>query len=97
MPRIPERLRESVGKTRKNGADYLLFSLIDLISDNYLAILEKIDEQLEKLEEQILKESSHKDPISELFNLKRELAQMRKYIWPLKTMLNELLLEGRHP
>ncbi len=93
---VLERLRESVGKTRKNGADYLLFSLIDLISDNYLAILEKIDEQLEKLEEQILKESSHKDPISELFNLKRELAQMRKYIWPLKTMLNELLLEESH-
>ena len=90
---IIERLKESVGKTRKNGSDYLLFSLIDLVVDNYLVILEKLDDQLDKLEEQILKESITKDPILELFNLKRELTQMRKYVWPLKAMLNELMME----
>ena len=90
---IIERLKESVGKTRKNGADYLLFSLIDLVVDNYLVILEKLDDQLDKLEEQILRESITKDPILELFNLKRELTQMRKYVWPLRAMLNELMME----
>lgn len=87
------RIKASVGKTRRNGADYLLFSLIDLIVDNYLEILEKMSEQLEELEGLILA-GKHKDPISQLYNLKRQLTLMRKYVWPLRDMLSQGLREN---
>jgi len=90
---VLERIKASVGKTRRNGADYLLFSLVDLIVDNYLEILEKMSEQLEELEGLIL-ESKHKDPIGQLYNLKRQLTLMRKYVWPLRDMLSQGLREN---
>ncbi|MEZ4905460.1 MAG: magnesium and cobalt transport protein CorA [Spirosomataceae bacterium] len=83
---VLNRIQASVGKTRRNGADYLLFSLVDLVVDNYLKVLEQISEKLDVLEEQILK-GKHKDPVGELYNIKRELTQMRKYVWPLRDML----------
>ncbi len=89
---IINRLKESVGKTRKNGADYLFFTLLDLIVDDYLEIIEDIDEKVTIIEEQILKQTS-RDPITDLYDLKRELALMRKYISPLRGLVNELLME----
>ncbi len=90
---VLERIKASVGKTRRNGADYLLFSLVDLMVDNYLEILEKMSEQLEELEGLIL-ESKHKNPIGQLYNLKRQLTLMRKYVWPLRDMLSQGLREN---
>ncbi|MDF7816798.1 magnesium/cobalt transporter CorA [Runella sp. MFBS21] len=90
---VLERIKASVGKTRRNGADYLLFSLIDLIVDNYLEILEKVSEELEELEGKILA-GKHKDPIGQLYNLKRQLTLMRKHVWPLRDMLSQGLREN---
>lgn len=84
------RIKASVGKTRKNGTDYLLFALIDLIVDHYLVLLEKISEQLDELEEQILK-NTRENPINELYALKRELTLMRKYVWPLREVISGIL------
>ena len=90
---ILERIKASAGKTRTGGADYLLFSLVDLIVDHYLELLEEVNERLELLEAQIL-EAKHKDPIGELYNLKRQLTLMRKYVWPLRDILNQGLREN---
>lgn len=90
---ILERIRTSAGKTRTSGPDYLLFSLIDLVVDHYLEVLEDVNERLEVLEQHIL-EGKHKDPISELYRLKRQLTLMRKYVWPLRDLLNHGLREN---
>ncbi|AEI50043.1 magnesium/cobalt transporter CorA [Runella slithyformis] len=90
---VLDRIKASVGKTRRNGADYLLFSLIDLMVDTYLEILERMSEELEELEGQILA-GKHKDPITQLYNLKRQLTLMRKYVWPLRDMLSQGLREN---
>ena len=39
------RLQASVGKTRRNGADYLMFALMDVVVDNYFIVLEKLGEK----------------------------------------------------
>jgi magnesium transporter len=87
------RLKASVGKTRQNGADYLLSSLTDLVVDHYLEVLDEVSERLEILEEQILT-NKHKDPIGELYSLKRQLTMTRKHIWPLRDMLSQGLREN---
>ena len=86
------RIKASVGKTRSNGADYLLSSLVDLIVDHYLEVLDEVSERLAILEEQILT-NQHKDPIGELYSLKRQLTLTRKHIWPLRDMLSQGLRE----
>jgi magnesium transporter len=87
---IVDRLQASVGKTRKNNADYLLFALMDLIIDNYLEVVEAMGERIDQLENSIF-DKSHKDPIPELYALKREFTLIRKHVWPVREVLQVIL------
>jgi magnesium transporter len=87
---VIERLKASVGKTRRNGPDYLLYALLDVIVDNYFLILESFGDQLDTLEDQVIK-GYHDQSLSDLYALKRELTFTRRLIWPLRDMLAQLI------
>ncbi len=89
---VLQRLQTSVGKTRRNGADYLLFALMDVIVDNYFFVLEKFGENLENVEDMVIRGT---DTLSlpELYALKRELSWARRSVWPLRDMINQLIRE----
>ncbi len=52
---IRERIRTDRGRIRKMGVDYLAYSLIDAIVDNYFMVLEKIGERIEDIEDEMIK------------------------------------------
>ncbi|MEA5139381.1 magnesium/cobalt transporter CorA [Arcicella rigui] len=87
---ILERIKASAGKTRKNGADYLLYALLDLVVDNYFSVIEKFSENLEILEENIIQNPTPTS-LNELYSLKRELTLIRKAIFPLRDLLRDIL------
>jgi magnesium transporter len=87
---VIERLKASVGKTRRYGADYLLYALLDIIVDNYFLILEKIGDKLDQMEDQIIN-GSPKFSLPELYALKRELTLFRRLVWPLREIIAQLL------
>lgn len=89
---IFERLKASVGKTRKGKADYLFYSLCDLVVDNYFVILEKFSEKLEELEVRII-ENPHPTDQKLLYELRRELMQIRKAVLPLRDIFGSLVRE----
>jgi magnesium transporter len=89
---VLSRLQASVGKTRRNGADYLLFALMDVIVDNYFVVVEKFGEHLESMEDLVISGTS-KLGLTDLYALKRELSWARRSIWPLRDMLNQLIRE----
>ena len=86
---IRERLRSNKGRIRKMGSDFLLYALIDAIVDNYYIILEKMNDKLEELEEEVLDNESP-EIMQQIHNFKRELMMLRKSVWPLREMINNL-------
>ena len=86
---IRERIRNNKGRIRKMGADYLAYTLLDSIVDNYFIILEKLGEKIEFLEEKLV---TH--PTSEILqvihHLKREMIFLRKAVWPLREVISGL-------
>lgn len=86
---IRERIRNSKGRIRKMGCDYLLYSLLDTIVDSYFSILERLGEKIELLEEQLVKEPSNKT-LERIHRLKRELISLRKSVWPLRELISGL-------
>ncbi len=86
---IMERLRNNKGRIRKFGADYLLHAIIDSIVDNYFIVLEKLEEKIEFLEDDLLKKPT---PImlQAIHELKRELILLRKSLWPLREAISTL-------
>ncbi|PWJ58192.1 magnesium transporter [Dyadobacter jejuensis] len=86
------RLKASIGKTRTNGADYLLFALMDIIVDHYFICLEQLGDNLDALEEAVLSESEHLS-LKDLYLLRSELTTSRRMIWPLREMIVQLMRE----
>jgi hypothetical protein len=74
---------------RKNGADYLVYRLLDTIVDHYFVILEKFGERIEDLEEELMAEPD-KETLAEIHRLKSELIFLRKSIWPLREVISGL-------
>ncbi len=87
---IRERLRQSKGRVRKHGADYLFYALMDAVVDYYFHTIEKIGDKVGQIEEQIIKEPK-RESLIELYKLKREVIFLRKQVWPLRDMLSNLL------
>ena len=86
---VVNRLKTTIGKTRSNGPDYLLFALMDMIVDHYFIVFEKFAEQLELLEDRIIGDAADVK-LSDLYALKRELSLLRQVIWPLRDIVNQL-------
>lgn len=86
---IREKLRGSKGKIRKMGADYLLYSLIDMVVDNYFNIIEKIGEKVEEIESNLITDPTSQT-LRRLYALKRELVYLRKSVWPLREVIAKL-------
>lgn len=86
---IRERLRSNKGKIRKMGADYLAYSLIDAIVDNYFVILEKLGETIEDVEDKLVTNPTS-ETLHKIHDLKREMIFLRKSVWPLREVINKL-------
>ncbi len=86
---IRERIRENKGRVRKMGADYLAYVLLDSIIDNYFIVIEKIGDQIEKLEERVMVDAVPNIP-KEIHKLKSVLIYLRRQIWPLREVLSIL-------
>jgi magnesium transporter len=86
---IRERLRSNKGRIRKLGADYLAYTLIDAIVDNYFMILEKLGETIEDIEDRLVTNPTS-ETLQTIHDLKREMIFLRKSVWPLREVINRL-------
>ena len=92
---IRERNRNNIGRIRKLGADYLVYSLIDAIVDNYFTIIEKLDEEIENLEDKVIIQPNPSN-VQAIHKLKRDLIFLRKSVWPLREVIS-FLEKGESP
>lgn len=86
---LRSRIRNGKGIIRKKGSEYLSYSLLDSIIDNYFIILEKIGESIEILEDDLMAYPSE-STLKEIYKLKREILFLRKYIWPLRELIRKI-------
>lgn len=86
---LRERLRNEQGRVRRLGSDYLAYSLIDAIVDNYFSIIEKMGEKIELLEERLISNPTA-GTLHEIHFLKREMIFLRKAVWPLREVISVL-------
>ena len=86
---VRERIRKQKGRIRISGVDYLTYALLDTVVDNYIHIIERLGEQIEDIEEEIL---ANPDPsvMERINDLKREMNYLRKSIRPAREAILQL-------
>jgi magnesium transporter len=87
---VRARVRSGRGAIRKAKADYLAYALLDSIIDHYYPVLESIGGAIEELETELLERPS-REMVHLLHEYKRSLTQMRRFVWPLRDVINGLL------
>ncbi|QCX38505.1 magnesium/cobalt transporter CorA [Aureibaculum algae] len=90
---IRERIEAPKGQIRSKKNDYLFYSLIDSIVDNYFIAIENIGNDLEDLEDEIFNDPSQKS-LQKIHAYKNVLLVLRRSIYPLRESVNKLLRDN---
>lgn len=87
---LRDRIRYSRGKIRRMGSDYLMYGIIDALVDNYFTVLGHIGAEIEKMEDALILKANQ-ELLIKIYRFKRELAFLRKSIWPMREVMSNLL------
>ena len=74
----------------QQGPAFALYGVLDFIVDNYQPIVNEFRDELNALEHEILSSTWRRDTIVKLYELKKELTQLRLAVAPLQDMLAQL-------
>ena len=87
---VRDRIKIDNSKLRQNCADFLFYSLIDMIVDNYFVVMEQLGEKIEQLEEDIIR-SSNKRTLAKINLLRKEMIVLKRSISPVRELVNGIL------
>lgn len=87
------RIDRSKGIIRRQGSDYLAYSLLDAIIDGFFPVLELYGERIAELEEEVIV-SPNPQTLKQIYQIRRELLQLRRAIWPQRDAINSLIRDS---
>jgi magnesium transporter len=87
---LREKIKVAGSKVRLNAADFLFYSLIDLIVDHFYVVMEKMGEKMELLEEDIMRSPS-KRSLVKINMLRKEMIVLKRSIAPVREIINGIL------
>ncbi len=80
---LRERIRKGGGRSRKSGADYLAYAIIDSVVDSYFSVLEGLGERMESIEGSLISDPASKT-LARLMASKKEMILLRRAVWPMR-------------
>lgn len=89
FPTVRERIENKRGKIRQKGPDFLLFRLLEAITDNYMEVVDMTIENIETLDKVVLRNPSS-DFLRRVEWEKRKILELRKIVMPMKELLAQL-------
>ena len=84
---VRKKIRENVGKIRSKGADFLAYSILREISDNYFEVLENLGIRIDRIEEKVL-HSPDRSIMKELHDIRREILFLKHMAWPMRSAID---------
>jgi magnesium transporter len=81
---------ESTPHLLRKGPGFVLYALMDFVVDQYFPVVDGLEEDLERLEEQIFGEALSRAVTERIYDLKRELIAVKRAVGPLLEVCNRL-------
>ena len=73
------------------GPGFVLYALMDFIVDQYFPLVDVLEDELEKLEEEIFGDASSRETTQRIYEFKRRLLEVKRAVSPLVDMCNRLM------
>ena len=87
---VIHRLESGKGNIRIGGTSYMLYSLMDVIVDNYFTLIYKLGDELETIEE-LLYRKPDKTLMYQTQAIKRAMIMIRRAAWPERDKINDMI------
>jgi len=87
---VRERCEETSNLLSK-GPGFALYAILDFVADNYQPIIERFEDEFDKLEEGIFKSDFDRLVIGRIYELKRQLLELRNAALPVGDIASELM------
>lgn len=87
---LREKLKLPDSKVRKNGADFLFYTLLDTIVDHYFIVMDKLGERIEMLEEEII-QTSNSQTSSHINTLRKEMILLHRTVAPVREVVSGII------
>ena len=82
---------ETTPQLLRKGPGFALYALMDSIVDQYFPVVDALGEELEGIEEQIFGETSSRETTAQIYQLKRQLLEVKRAVSPLIDICNRLV------
>lgn len=87
---IRTKLKMANSKIRQRTADYLLYAMLDIIVDNYFLVMEKLGEQVELVEEEVIRRSNTRS-LGRINQIRKEMIVLKRNIAPVRDLVNGII------
>jgi magnesium transporter len=87
---VRHRLAIANSKLRQRGADYLNYTMLDLIVDNYYNVMEKLGDEIEILEGELIYRSNPQS-LARINQVRKELIVLKRNLAPVRDLVNGII------
>ena len=87
---LRNKMKMAKSQIRQRTADYLLYVMLDLIVDNYFVVMEKIGEQIEVIEEEVIRRHNTHS-LARVNQLRKELIVLKRNITPVRDLISSVI------
>ena len=82
---------ESVPHLLSKGQGFALYSIMDFIVDRYYPVVQEMEIELQAIEDKIFKEKPDRSTTEQIYELKRELLEVKRAVSPVVDVCNRLM------
>ena len=82
---------ESTSALLAKGPGFVLYAVMDFVVDHYFPVLDTLGDQLESLEDEIFSETFDRNTVQRIYDLKRNLVEIKRAVSPLVDISNRLI------
>jgi len=86
---VLSRIKNGAARIRTMGADYLAYSLMDVVVDNYFALVERLGQRLDVLEDRSVMEPDP-ETAQAIHSFRRDLVFLRRSVLPVREAVARL-------
>ncbi len=82
---------ESTPHLLSKGQGFALYAVMDFIVDQYFPVIDELEEELQEIEDEVFKEKPSRATTEHIYQLKRELLEVKRAISPLIDISSRLM------
>lgn len=82
---------ETMPDLLSKGQSFVLYAIMDFIVDRYFPVIDDMDKELELIEAKIFREKPNRETTEQIYQLKRELLEVKRAVSPLVDICNRLM------